>query len=420
MTLRSHDPCTLAPVRTLVCTLAALVTLTTCSSPSVTNNATPTTTPSPASTSDTAARIPAQYQRGYESLQSALAGLKPAAPPTASTATTFGTELLAANGNLGTRLLAASTLPSVQLELDAFARLGVRGVTVDVAFPLLLPTTPNHASYLSFFKAVAAAVRAHDMVLSVESNVLFVNTPLTSIHVDFDGLTTESYASEQHEQAQLIIDNMHPQYLTVLAEPDTYSANLHLDLTKPDTAVSVVNRELDGLVRHDTKVGAGSGTWLSPALDQALAARTTIDYLDMHVFTLGPQSLANLRADLTAARAAQKPVVLDETWLDKPTGNRATGPQAAPRQLVVKSFDFWQPLDEQFVDAMTNLARADGFLYTSFYDGARAFFAYLPWSQALDQASYQEASAEYNRAVAVAMRSGTHTGTGGRFAAVAR
>jgi len=69
----------------------------------------------------------------------------------------------------------------------------------------------------------------------------------------------------------------------------------------------------------------------------------------------------------------------------------------------------------------SDIARAEGLLYTSFYDGARAFFAYLTWSPALDAASYQDVSLQYNRAIAAAIRNGTHTGTGDHFrAAVAR
>jgi hypothetical protein len=50
----------------------------------------------------------------------------------------FGTELLAADDNIGlSGLLAPNALTKVQTELDAFDRLGVQFVTIAVSFPIL-------------------------------------------------------------------------------------------------------------------------------------------------------------------------------------------------------------------------------------------------------------------------------------------
>ena len=68
---------------------------------------------------------------------------------------------------------------------------------------------------------------------------------------------------------------------------------------------------------------------------------------------------------------------MDETWLDKPTPGEGLGPIGAPRNLKVKSYSFWEPLDEQYVSAMARYARSHGFTYVAFFDGARAFFGYL-------------------------------------------
>jgi hypothetical protein len=381
--------------------------------------ATRTTTPSTESLTvspEPPGPVPSQYQTAYDALQSQLTSFASSAqakyPERSST--TFGSELLTANGNAGTDLLSSSAIARVESELDAFSSLGVTGVTVDVAFPLLLSTTPNSSEYLSFYEQVARQVQARHMVLSVEENPLFVGTPLTKLAISFSGLTIGRYASEQRQQAQLIIDKLHPRYLTLLAEPDTYSANLHLDLNSPTSAVQVVRTELTGLHRGNTRVGAGSGSWLSPSIDQALVRQTNIDYLDVHVYTIGATSLADLVADVSAARAAHKFLVMDETWLDKPT-NGAFGPQGAAHQLQLKSYSFWEPLDEQFVSAMVNEVRDEGFQYVSFYDGARAFFGYLTWTPQLDSASYQMASSQYNQLINVNMEHGVISPTGLRF-----
>ncbi len=357
--------------------------------------------------------VPASYQTEYDQVEGEVSAFaKVAARPSGHASTIIGTELLAANGNIGTGLLRPSAISGVDRELDAYAALGVRGVTVDVSFPLLLMSTPDSSGYLDFYEQVSDQVRRHHMVLSVEENPIFSGTPLTTLSISYAGLTLTSYAAEQRQEAQTIIDDLHPRYLSLLTEPDTYADTLDLDLNSPNNAAEVVATELQGLDHHGTKVGAGTGTWTSPAIDRALLSRTSIDYLDVHVYPLGPQQVSNLSTDVAAARGAHKPLVMDETWLNKPTATAASGPQGAPDALKLKSYSFWEPLDERYVAAMERYVRADGFSYVSFFDGARAFFSYLTWSPSLASGSYASFSQEYNRQVAANMRSGTITGTG--------
>jgi hypothetical protein len=300
----------------------------------------------------------------------------------------------------------------VTVELRALRGLGVTGVTVDVSYPLLLPGTPDSAAYLGFYEDVARAVRADHMVLSVEENPVFVGTPLTTLDVSYAGLTLQSYAAGQRQQAQLIIDDLHPEYLSLLTEPDTYTDALGIDVDTPSLAVQLVALELHGLERQQTEVGAGTGTWSTPAIDRALLAHTSIDYLDVHVYPLGPGQIDNLDTDQRAAKSAHTPLVMDETWLNKPAAGQGSGPAGAPAELKVKSYSFWEPLDESFTQAMVSYARAEGYRYVSFFDGARAFFGYLDFSTALADASYQAFTLEYNQLVGANMRTGTVSGTG--------
>jgi hypothetical protein len=383
---------------------------------------TPTTTTddrsSATSTTEAPAPIPTQYQTPYNVLASEVESFG----TTTSTgqvrhtsSTTMGTELLTANGNVGTGLLRANAIDRVDSELDAFVSLGITGVTVDVSFPLLLSSTPDNAGYLAFYEQVARAVKACHMVLSVEENPIFSGTPLTNLHINYSGLTLASLAAAQRTEAQLIIDHLEPAYLTVLAEPDTSTEAVGVNIDSPVRAVAFVNTVLDGLHRHATLVGAGTGNWSSPAIDEALVSKTQIDYLDVHVYLFGPTALSNLAVVVSAARSSHKQLVMDETWLNKPTTAESSGPEGAPEELKVKSFNFWEPLDEQFVRSMVRYARDNAFRYVSFYDGAWAFFAYLPWSEALETASYAQFSVQYDQTVAANMRAGNLSGTGQVF-----
>jgi hypothetical protein len=365
--------------------------------------------------------VPAEYQSEYASVEAdahafgALAG-----GPASGGSTTIGAELLAANGNIGTGLLSAHALPGVESELDAYQALGVQGVTVCVSFPLLLPSTPDSAGYLSFYEQVAQQVQARGMVLSVEENPIFSGTPVTSLSFSYAGLTLGSYAAEAQQQAQLIIDDLHPAYLSLLTEPDTFSALLHLTLDTPATAAQVVSDELAGLNRGSSLVGAGSGSWSSPSIDQALLT-TSIDYLDVHVYPMAPADLTNLTSDVAAAKAAGKPLVMDETWLYKdytngsfdPTGtSELSSVDGAANEQKDVGFSFWEPLDESYVAAMVSYVRSQGFSYVAFFDGARCFFGYLTWSPQLDAASYQTFSQEYNQMVSANFAGPAVSGTG--------
>jgi len=385
-----------------------------CSNP-VASPSTSTTSRSPSATSphltpipQAPGPVPTQYQAQYARIQAEVGAFaSQVGTPPKHSATTIGTELLAANGNIGSRLLRPSAITGVTTELDALSALGVEGVTVDVSFPLLLPTTSGSSGYLSFYERVAELVGAHHMVLSVEENPIFSGTPLTSLSIGYAGLTIDTYATEQHAQAQLIIDNVHPKYLSLLDETDTFSDTLGVDLNTPAAAVQVMNDELRGLNRDDTLVGAGTGTWTTPAIDQALLTYTSIDYLGVHVYPLGPVQAANLKTDVAAAKSADKRLVMDETWLDKPTASGAAGagPQGAPEELKIKSYSFWEPLDVKYLSAMVKYVRTQGFAYVSLFDGARAFFGYLTWSPQLEAASYPVFTLEYNQLVARNMRS---------------
>ena len=359
------------------------------------------------------AAVPTQFQSAYAAVEAEVQSFAREIPaPPAHAKATIGTELLSANGNIGAALLAPNAITGVENELDAFQSLGIKGVTVDVSFPLLLSSTAESSGYLRYYEQVANQVKRRHMVLSVEENPIFAGTPLTSLQISYAGLTLARYANEQREQAQTIIDDLHPNYLTVLDEPDTFSDALGIDVNSPTNAVQVVSRELAGLRREGTKVGAGTGTWSPTSIDEALLAHTSVDYLDVHVYPLGPQQLSNLRADTAAAKADHKPLVMDETWLNKPTATEGSGPAGAPAELKEKSYSFWEPLDEEYLTAMYSYVGSQGYSYVSFFDGARAFFGYLPWSPQLEAATYRSFTSTYNRLVAVNMRQSQYSGTG--------
>jgi len=404
---------------------ALLVLLAACSS-SGTGAPVASTAPPPAPTTaagllgDTS-NVPDAYKAVYAAIARQvedLAAMAGAAPPASQTV--IGAELLSANANIGPRLLLPQAITAVSTELDALQSLGVQGVVVAVSFPLLLDSTPDGQGYLEFYKRVAAEVRARNMVLAVEANPVFVGSEVTPFTFSFAGLTVDSYAAQQRQMAQVIIDNLRPDYLSLIAEPETNSNLLHLNLTAPDTLVRLVAQELDGLRRGSTKVGAGVGTWSNVALAQALLSQTSIDFLDVHSYAMASQDLANLVKLVDAAKKANRTLVMTETWLykDYVNGNfdlqgriRANASGPAAEQKVV-SYDFWEPLDAAYVAAMVRYVRANGFAFAAFFEVSRTGFAYLKWTPEVEAATYQAVSQQYSQLVSAGLRQKTPTRTG--------
>jgi len=174
----------------------------------------------------------------------------------------FAAELLPANSNRGTELLAPRTLQSTILFLDRLHELGVQGVTIPVHYPLYTPDFPNYQGYVQFYRQVVQEIRKRDMKLDVESAVLFANTPFSTIDLSYAGLTFEKFKVERKQMIVAIIQDLQPDYLNLGAEPDTqYQLTGLKELNSPERYTEYINYVLDGLTRGNTKIGAGIGTW---------------------------------------------------------------------------------------------------------------------------------------------------------------
>jgi hypothetical protein len=398
-----------------------------CSSSSMSTTRTTTAPTGSASTAAPSPPIPAQYQGLVATLQGQLSSFATQVGPSSSGAhTVMAANLIAADGNIGQGLLTPNALHTASTMLQRFKQMGLRGIMLEVGFPLLLPNFPNSTGYTSFYERVAQMIHADHMTLSVEVNPVFTSPQISSLHPDYRGLTVDSYAAEQRQEAQAIVDTMHPDYLTILDEPDTFGSNLSLPLNNPTTVVRLVNLELTGLNRAATRVGAGTGTWSPPAYDQALLNQTSIDYLSVHTYPLAQLDVQNLNTDLGAANRAHKPAVLDEVGLYKNliSGNfdasgtihaNATG--AANEQKLL-AFSFFEPLDRQFFTLMTRYARNHSVALVAPFE-TPTFFASVDWTPTLDAAPNLQFRSVQNQAVLAAMSAGGFSSVGRTYSHLA-
>jgi len=296
----------------------------------------------------------------------------------------FSAELLTANSNQGEALLREQAWQSVLLNLDRYQLLGVGAVKVAVTYPILIPAFPRSAEYLDFYKRLSQELKRRNLKFLAQMTATFRELVFSSVPVApyYAGLTHERYRREKRQQAEIIIRELRPDYLTVENEPQTQAQNTGLTVNV-QTFTDLVEYILNGLDRQGVLVGAGTGTWDDLAYTQALA-RTSVDYIDMHIYPVTGDFVIDKAfriAEIT--RRAGKRLVVGEAWLYKARERELGGPAvaSAPGLFARDVYSFWEPLDIRFLTSMVKLAHYTKADFVSFF-WARHFFGYVDYSDA--------------------------------------
>lgn len=327
------------------------------------------------------APVPAQFQRLYAGLDTELkqfAATLHRQPIQPYTSLTFGAELSAANCNQGAKLLDPASMDMVRLQLDALRKMGVQGVTHCVHYPLLYSSYPNSDKYLAFYKAVAGEIRQRGMKHAIDLQVIFSGSSFSNLTVDFSDLTFDNYADRKTQMAQTIVDEIKPDYLSLGGEPDTEArlTGLH-ELNDPVKHTEFLQKVLTKLTRKTTKIGAGSGTWVSPQFARNYAANTSIDFIDIHVYPIGDVIVRNTLQIADIARQYNKKIVIFEAWLYKTAAGESANNMAANETVFARDvYSFWQPLDQQFLENIVAFANLKQVEYISPF-WSSYFFAYV-------------------------------------------
>ena len=354
--------------------------------------------------------VPAQHARLYQGLERILdteLARQRRGPEGAAAKPVISLDLLVANANRGPALLLPESIAAVRLSLDRFKELGVGSVKFAVQYPLLRPDFPRQAEYLAFYKRVVLEARQRDLKVMPHVTVLFSDTPFSPFRDLYRGLDLARFQREYRAMVHLIVRELQPDYLALLSEPDTHARLTGLrQLSTPATMVEVINVALAGLERGRTKIGAGSGSWSPPAFAQALAERTDVDFIGIHVYPITDPMLSNARHMAQIARAHGKQAVIDEAWLYKELRPGGGENVAATAEIFRRDLpSFWQPLDRKFITLMLSLAAEERVSLVSFF-WSSLFFSYLDYTPELDRLPYAELTRRHNRTVYAAMQEG--------------
>jgi len=323
----------------------------------------------------------------------------------------FAAELLPANANRGPDLLKPESIEGVSLYLDRLEELGIRGVTIAVGYPLYLQEFDRYREYVDFYKRVVEEARKRGMKVDVKTGVIFSGTAFSKLNLNYSGLTFEEYKVNKKRMVVNIIRDLHPDYLTIVAEPDTEHGLLGLDeLVKPEKYTELVKYVLEGIEKGNTKLGAGIGNWGNLDYVKRFCNETSLDFIVIHVYPVFGNLLYNIDKISEIARQYGKKIIMDEAWLykvDKPVFNIA----ASAEVFRLDSFSFWAPLDQKFLAVMAKAAKVNGIEYVSPF-WSTYFFAYVDYDWNTARMSYFELSEAVNREAIKNIVSGKFSSTG--------
>lgn len=360
--------------------------------------------------------VPENYRSIYRDMDAEIDRQLPLIPlpwGKKKTGTAFGVELLVANSNRGETLLSEQVLHATALTLDRLKALGVQSVSLSLQYPILTRNHPRTAEYREFYREVATEIRKRGLMIVAEMGSAFREPEFSQIGVDYRGLKRDKFGAGLREMAEAIIADIQPDFLTILSEPYTQTRNTGLAFSPADFAATV-RRVATGLDHAGVKLGAGAGSWESIDYFKALAAIPELDYIDFHIYPVqyGFASERVLKA-AEVARAKGKRVSIGEAWLYKVLArelNHISPVEAFSRD----AFSFWQPLDENFIQLVVNLARTIDAEFCSFF-WMKYLYGYIDYTAESSRLSPEQLMQLSDHAAAENILKGTLSPTGERF-----
>jgi hypothetical protein len=374
----------------------------------------PNTQPGKENNPEAQTLVPSEYQRLYNEIAGKLDtfdGYLNSLPNGKENKITFGAELLPANSHQGDKLLTQENYDGTLLYLDALQSMGVQGVKIAINYPLLAPDFPNSAGYLEYYKNIGQELRKRNMTMLVAIGNLFPDPSFTDLQVSFANLTFDEYRKTKRQIAESIINEIHPDYLTLANEPSTEAMTTGLKVTVPEFT-ETVNYVLNGLDRRGVHIGAGAGSWNSLDYVKSLARDTAIDYVDIHIYPANYLEQALIIADI--AHAGNKRLIIGEAWTYKAYDNELGDLNQIATQADIFSRDaysFWEPLDSKFLEILARLASYEDYEFISPF-WSKYFFGYLDYETVPEKLTYKQMAQLSNQKAVQNILSHRLTGTG--------
>lgn len=324
----------------------------------------------------TAPPVPPAYQDLYNTMQSSINSFNQgtlARWDGSKYPVTFSSHISTLNSNRGATILTLNAYRAFLMQLNGLKALGVTGVVLNVDYPILDrnfdPWGGQSAAYLELYRQAIADIRTRGLKVIIETGGLFSQTVFAGVNVApyYQSLSTTDYMTGRAQQALVIAQQLQPDYLNVLAEPDTESAQTgKRELYTYTGSMQLLNTIL-GVLRgaHATiPIGAGVGTWLATdsqgkGFSDYVSgyASTSVDSIDMHVYPVNRDYLTRMNTIASIAKAAGKKITMTEAW-DYKVRDSELGVASMDVIYARDPYSFWAPLDTQFLQAMVDFSHA--------------------------------------------------------------
>lgn len=335
----------------------------------------------------------------------------------------WSAELLGANAHRGPQLLKRGQYEGVLLHADRLKAMGLRAVTLSISFPMLYRPfhrdDAEYQAYLDFYRRLVKDVRSRGLRVIVESHALFSKGGFADAGLDVAGfyrrLSFPEYQRGRLAVVRTVARELHPDYLSIVSEPDTEADQTGQPVGTPGASarlVAFVLRGLRGEGVRGVRFGAGTGTWHPQyrAFAGAFSRLPGLDYLDIHVYPVNLDLLDRALTIAEVARATGKDAAMSEAWLYKARTRELGRGVTAPEIFARDTFSFWEELDGRFLALLARLARAQGLVFFSPF-WSKYFHAYLDYEQARNLPP-GEAAVVSSREAAKAILEDRLTGTG--------
>ncbi len=329
---------------------------------------------------------------------------------------------LVANGNAGPQLVNPLDFKEVQLELQGFKAMGYQAVMIELPFPMLyepfFSSQAQYQQYVNFYTQVASTIRGLGMKIVIENDAMFPTGSVYSgwsVAPFFATLDWTQYQQARAQTAKTVAQIMQPDYMVLMEEPDTESMNSgQTEVNTVAGATSMVSQILTSVREAGIpglKVGAGMGSWYPQhlALTQSLAA-LPLDFIDMHIYLINNGYLNNALTIASTAAAAGKPIAMTECWLYKSRDSELS--VLSYNEIYARNpFDFWEPLDTNFLKTMKKLGNYTQMYFWSPFSTFN-FRGNLPYDSSTENLTPMEIKATWAPVAGVATQKGDFTPTG--------
>jgi chitodextrinase len=375
--------------------------------------------------------VPSQYQAIYSNMTTQISAFQTAIDQgwdATPYPVAWAPHLSSAESDQFTALIAPGYFTNtVLVELQELQATGAMAVTTHISFPILYQPfydyTDNSSQFqqfVSFYQQVASAVHAAGMQLVVEATVaesLDGTTGGADFEPYYQTLDWNDFMNGRAQNAVNVAQLIQPDYLSLICEPDTESANAYQPTEdSPSGALELLQSQLTALDQANitgVQFGAGAGTWIESFTTYLQNyASTEVNYIDMHVYPVNNSDLENVLAGASVIQQSGKPAAVSEAWPDK-IANSELGTLDINTIDSRDAFSFWAPVDTAFLQAMVDCAQYQQFLF--FAPSFPAYFAaYLDYNTYGTDTPEQILPAAF-AAAASANKAGAFTSTGTAF-----